>query len=180
MLLLEPSEPSLLLTAADTVEAGSLADTLHKFQDSHAFLISIVVAIATRYIIGDVRRVVEKPVMDKVTEKAEEQLTPDTEEISAGAWAKLALCVTLDTVGDASAALPGLGELTDVAYAPLEGALIFALFKSQLLGGIGFLEEILPFTDVIPTFCIGWCLQNLWPTTPLAKGLGVTKEPKQA
>ena len=34
-----------------------------------------------------------------------------------------------------------------------------------------FLEEILPFTDVVPTFTISWCLKNLWPTTRLAKRL---------
>ena len=43
------------------------------------------------------------------------------------------------------------------------------------MSGFGFLEEILPFTDVVPTFCIGWCLQNLWPTTPMARRLGISK-----
>ena len=172
--LLATLDTANLAAASDS--ADDVATVLQKFQDSHAVLISIVTVIATRYVIYEARQRIEKPVMDKVTTKTVEALTPDSEQISPGQWAKLGLCVALDLAGDASAALPFVGEFTDAAYAPLEGALLVALFKSNLLAGFGFLEEILPFTDVVPTFSIGWALQNLWPTTPLAKGLGVTKE----
>lgn len=40
-----------------------------------------------------------------------------------------------------------------------------------MIAGFGFLEEILPFTDVIPTFKLSWCLANLWPTTQLIQRL---------
>ena len=46
-----------------------------------------------------------------------------------------------------------------------------ALFQSNTIAAFGFVEEILPFTDVIPTFTLSWCLATLWPTTPLAKRL---------
>ena len=94
-----------------------------------------------------------------------------SERIEAGAWAKLALCVVLDLAGDASELIPFLGEFTDLGFAPVEAALIKALFQSNALAGIGFVEEILPFTDVVPTFTISWALQNVWPTTPLARKL---------
>ena len=55
-----------------------------------------------------------------------------------------------DIGGDASELIPVLGEFTDIAYAPLEAVAIQALFKSPVLAGIGFVEEILPFTDIIP------------------------------
>ena len=45
--------------------------------------------------------------------------------------------------------------------------------RSPLLSGVGFIEEILPFTDAVPTFCIGWCLQHLWPTTPIAQKMRI-------
>ena len=45
--------------------------------------------------------------------------------------------------------------------------------RSPLLSGLGFIEEVLPFTDAVPTFCIGWCLQNLWPTTPVAQKMRI-------
>ena len=176
--------PTLLLTS-DVAVAASITSpsetpewvkTLQQFQDSHAFILGILSAIVVRVAINEVRARIEKPVLDKVTEKTREQLTPNTQQVPPGAWVQLAGCIALDLVGDASELIPFLGEFTDVAYAPLEAGLIFALFKSPLLGGIGFLEEILPFTDVIPTFCIGWCLQNLWPTTPMAQGLGIASK----
>ena len=45
--------------------------------------------------------------------------------------------------------------------------------RSPLLSGLGFIEEVLPFTDAVPTFCIGWCLQHLWPTTPVAQKMRI-------
>lgn len=164
-----------LLLLADTQDAIA---QLEQFQQSHAFLLSIIFAIATRLIILEIRRQVEKPVMDKLGEAAKEQLTPDTEQVGLGAWVQLAGCIALDLAGDASELIPFLGEFTDVAYAPVEAGLLYALFKSPLLGGLGFIEEILPFTDVVPTFCIGWCLQNLWPTTPVAQKMGISRKGK--
>ena len=109
--------------------------------------------------------------MDKVSAKVSEEMTPDTTRLETGQWGTLALCVVMDVAGDASELIPFLGEFTDVGYAPIEAALLKALFKSNLIAGFGFVEEILPFTDVVPTFTISWCLKNLWPTTPLARRL---------
>ena len=161
------SAAPLLLADAD------IAQTLENFQQSHAFLISILVAILTRYIISEIRARVEKPGMDQAAQKMTEGLTPDTEQIQVGAWAQLVVCILMDLAGDASELIPILGEFTDVAFAPIEAAALFALFKSPLIGGLGFVEEILPFTDVVPTFTISWCLQNVWPTTPFAQKLGI-------
>jgi len=36
-------------------------------------------------------------------------------------------------------------------YAPLETFLLSQLFQSTAVSGIGFVEEALPFTDVLPT-----------------------------
>ena len=52
--------------------------------------------------------------------------------------------------------IPFLGEFTDVAFAPIEAGLLKLLFQSNAIAGIGFVEEILPFTDVIPTFTLSW------------------------
>ena len=57
-----------------------------------------------------------------------------------------------------------------MVYAPVEAGLLKALFASNAIAAFGFAEE-LPFTDVIPTFTLSWCLANLWPTTGLAKRL---------
>ena len=165
----------------DTTSMQTLADAaasvpewqaqLQQFQDSNAFLIGIVVAIATRAIINEVRYRIEKPVMDELGSRAQQSLTPDTERLDVGQWGLLGVCILLDLAGDASELIPFLGEFTDVGFAPAEAALIKLLFNSNALAAFGFAEEILPFTDVVPTFTISWALKNLWPTTPLARKL---------
>ena len=67
--------------------------------------------------------------------------------------------------------IPFLGEFTDLAYAPAEAGLLQVLFKSPAISAFGFVEEILPFTDVIPTFTLSWVLATLFPTTPISKAL---------
>lgn len=178
MMMTTPDVPAALTSSLLVADSESIFSQLEAFQQSHAFLISIMLAIATRLVILEIRRQVEKPVMDKLGEAAKEQLTPDTEQIGPVAWAQLVGCIALDLAGDASELIPFLGEFTDVAYAPVEAGLLYALFKSPLLGGLGFVEEILPFTDVVPTFCIGWCLQHLWPTTPVAQKMGILPKSK--
>ena len=156
--------PALLL--------ADFASDFTSFQDSHAILISILLAIVYRIVIREVRYKFEKPVMDELGNKVKKSLTPDQDSIDWGTAApKLIGCILLDLAGDASELIPVLGEFTDVAYAPIEAGLLKALFQSNLIAGFGFVEEILPFTDIIPTFTLSWCLSTLWPTTPIAKKL---------
>lgn len=74
----------------------------------------------------------------------------------------LLLCIALDVVGYASFSLPVLGEFADLVWAPVSGFLFYKLFggKMGLLGGsFSFLEELLPFTDFIPSFTIAWLIR---------------------
>lgn len=152
----------------------------NNFQNNHTFLEGLLLTIVIKLVIGEIRKRVEKPIMDeagrRVGEAAKEQLTPDTQQITVGDWAKLGGCVAMDVAGDASELIPILGEFTDVAFAPAEAALLQVLFKSPLISAFGFAEEILPFTDVVPTFTMSWILSTLFPTTPLAKTLLPAKE----
>jgi hypothetical protein len=89
-------------------------------------------------------------------------LFPDSEAIAAAPpldkWllGKLLLSLLIDVAGMSSFAVPGLGELTDVVWAPLQGYLVQALYQAPLLSWISLLEELLPFTDWIPTATVGW------------------------
>ena len=74
----------------------------------------------------------------------------------------LALCIILDIIGYASFSVPFLGELADVVWAPISGMIFFRLFGGKMGlfgGGFSFLEELLPFTDFIPTFSIAWAMR---------------------
>lgn len=75
----------------------------------------------------------------------------------------LVLCVALDLVGYFTYAIPVLGEFGDLLWAPISGLLFYKLFggwKGALGGVFAFTEEILPFTDFIPSFTIGWLVQR--------------------
>lgn len=65
----------------------------------------------------------------------------------------------MDLVGYASFAIPAFGEFSDVIWAPLSAFIFYQMFggKTGMVGAaVSFTEEILPFTDWIPTFSIGW------------------------
>jgi hypothetical protein len=74
----------------------------------------------------------------------------------------LLLCIVMDLIGYASFALPGLGEFSDVVWAPISAYIFYKTFggwKGAFGGVFNFAEEILPFTDFIPTFTIMWVWQ---------------------
>lgn len=75
----------------------------------------------------------------------------------------LLFCVVMDLIGMATYFVPALGEWGDLIWAPLSAMIFFRQFGGAggLLGGaFSFLEEILPFTDLIPTFTMAWFLQK--------------------
>ena len=71
---------------------------------------------------------------------------------------KLLASLAIDFLGNMSFALPGLGELADVMWAPVSATLLSELYgeKSPNVKYIGLAEEILPFTDFIPTATLAW------------------------
>nr|WP_314839586.1 hypothetical protein [uncultured Flavobacterium sp.] len=71
----------------------------------------------------------------------------------------LLLGILFDAIGMLSFTIPLLGEFSDVVWAPLAGFLMTLMYKGKIgkVGGvITFLEEIIPFTDFIPTFTLTW------------------------
>jgi hypothetical protein len=74
----------------------------------------------------------------------------------------LAVCILLDFIGYASFSLPILGEFSDLVWAPVSAILFYKLFGGKM-GFFGssfnFFEELLPFTDFIPTFTVAWAIR---------------------
>lgn len=76
---------------------------------------------------------------------------------------KLILSIIFDFVGMLSYIIPGIAETTDLIWAPISGMLLVAMYKGttgKVAGAIGALEELIPFTDIIPTFTITWFYEN--------------------
>lgn len=75
----------------------------------------------------------------------------------------LAICIIMDLIGMASYIIPGLTEFTDIVWAPISGFVFYLLFGGRfgVIGGtLDFLEEIIPFTDFIPSFTIAWFIKK--------------------
>jgi len=75
----------------------------------------------------------------------------------------LGICVIMDVIGMASYIIPGWGEFADIVWAPISGYVFFKMFGGRfgLIGGVlDFLEEIIPFTDIIPSFTIAWFIRK--------------------
>ena len=73
-------------------------------------------------------------------------------------WGKLVISLWIDLMGSASYHLPVVGEGVDIAWAPLQTLFIMAMYDdiAPNLKYVSFVEEILPFTDIVPSATIGW------------------------
>lgn len=73
--------------------------------------------------------------------------------------------VVYDAIGMATMSIPLVGPLLDFAWAPYAAKKMSQMYpgrKGKLASVIVFLEEILPFTDVIPTFTLMWLYTFVW------------------
>ncbi len=76
-------------------------------------------------------------------------------------YKKLVKCVLLDTVGMLSFSIPVVGPFIDVIWAPIAASISYKMFgekRGKYTSLITFIEEILPVTDIIPSFTIFWFL----------------------
>ena len=72
-------------------------------------------------------------------------------------------CIILDIIGMASYVLPALGEFIDVGWAFISAIIFRTLFGGRvgMIGSVlNFLEEAIPFTDIIPSFTIAWFIRK--------------------
>ena len=87
----------------------------------------------------------------------------------------IVLCVVMDLIGMITYFFPGLGEFVDIAWAPISGYIFLKMFGGRL-GMIGsvlnFLEEIIPFTDIIPSFTIALFIRKREIEKSLERGIG--------
>ena len=108
--------------------------------------------------------------------------TPEVAVVGQKKWLKLGASVAIDGLGVATYLLPGFGEAGDAAWAPISAVLVQALYGSALLSTIDLVEEALPFSDIVPTACIGWTVEytpvGTWVRRPAIFGGGKKKKKK--
>ncbi len=69
------------------------------------------------------------------------------------------LSLLFDALGFVSFIIPGVGEFSDIIWAPVSAWLMTKLYAGKvgkIAGVITFVEEALPGFDVIPTFTLMW------------------------
>jgi hypothetical protein len=71
---------------------------------------------------------------------------------------KLIVSLIIDAIGSASYLIPLAGEGFDLTWAPISMILVGALYDEVMpnLKYVALMEELLPFTDFIPTATFGW------------------------
>mmetsp|Transcript_16137 Transcript_16137/g.30485 ORF Transcript_16137/g.30485 Transcript_16137/m.30485 type:complete len:331 (-) Transcript_16137:1384-2376(-) len=87
---------------------------------------------------------------------------------------KLLLCLLIDIVGTSSEFIPLVGELSDFAYAPFAAFALRYLFQgSNVIFALEFVEEFLPFTDILPLATLCWILETYFANSDIAKLLQI-------
>jgi len=83
------------------------------------------------------------------------------EKVRSDSTLLLYACLLVDFIGFCSYLILFLGEITDLYWAPFAGLFLQYMFGSMFLTSVGVVEEILPFTDIVPTATLAWCLAHL-------------------
>ncbi|MDR2476153.1 MAG: hypothetical protein LBD45_09905 [Bacteroidales bacterium] len=76
---------------------------------------------------------------------------------------KLYLAIALDLAGMLTYFVPAAGEYADIVWAPISAWIFYQMYGGRLgiFGAmVNFIEEILPFTDFVPTFTIAWFVKK--------------------
>ena len=87
---------------------------------------------------------------------------------------KLLFSLIFDAVGMLSFAIPGVGEFSDVIWAPVSYWLMRKMYAGrlgQVSGIVSFIEEAVPGLDVIPTFTITWLYETFSQVSKSQKNL---------
>ncbi|MAZ29434.1 MAG: hypothetical protein CL868_20465 [Cytophagaceae bacterium] len=67
--------------------------------------------------------------------------------------------ILYDLIGMATMAIPVIGPFLDMGWAPVAASQMNKMYpgkKGKLASVLVFIEEILPFTDIVPSFTLMW------------------------
>jgi len=205
-LLLIPAVPVLaILVAASPVVAGALIVSVPFLLPIALILIGLVAATllsggfvysSTKSGRRKVGNTISPLIETLVVSRSGQALVYDTgprptpvsvcrQVLPASIWARLWVSLIIDLIGSSSYLLPMVGEGFDLAWAPAQTILIMAMYDatSPNLKYLSFMEEVLPFTDVIPSASIGWACEFLpavWKDHALKNDIQINPEVTKA
>jgi len=83
----------------------------------------------------------------------------DLNVVEDNRMSKLIIGLVLDAIGMLTYSVLGFGEFGDIVWAPIAALIMTRMYKGRVgkvAGILTFVEEILPFTDIIPSFTLTW------------------------
>ena len=89
----------------------------------------------------------------------EKAINNPVQPVKSDKTSNLILSLLFDGIGMLSYIVPVFAEVTDLVWAPISGILLMTMYKGtigKLAGVFGFIEELVPFIDFVPTFTITW------------------------
>lgn len=81
--------------------------------------------------------------------------------IPTNKYTLLAIGLLMDSLGilTSSWVIPAFGDFADIAWAPLSAWIMTRMYKGtagKVAGVVNFIEEIIPFVDIVPSFTLMW------------------------
>ncbi|MFH6996998.1 hypothetical protein ACHRVZ_03640 [Flavobacterium sp. FlaQc-57] len=83
----------------------------------------------------------------------------DVKAVNDDRTKKLLLGLIFDAIGMLTYSIPGFAEPADLIWAPIAAFIMTRMYKGRVgkvASVLTFVEEILPGTDIIPSFTITW------------------------
>ena len=84
--------------------------------------------------------------------------------------------IIYDLIGMLTMLIPVVGPFLDIIWAPIAAKKMSTMYKGnegKIASAIVFLEEVLPFTDVVPTFTLMWLYTFVWKKQPTPQTIEV-------
>lgn len=84
--------------------------------------------------------------------------------------------IIFDIIGMSSMAVPVVGPFLDIIWAPIAAKKMTDMYKGtegKIASVIVFIEEILPYTDIIPTFTLMWLYTFVWKKQPTPRTIKI-------
>jgi hypothetical protein len=156
-------------TAATSLVSVMVANDVQSFRDAFRALFFPGIAILTfglpLILAGLLVQKVAGPQTSNATPRQREATAPPPSTptclppFSNVLLGKLLASILIDLIGDGSLLLPKELDASDFLWAPVSALLVRFLYGSNVLAAVNLLEELLPFTDVIPTATIACLLE---------------------
>lgn len=74
-------------------------------------------------------------------------------------YRQLFIGIFMDLIGYLSYAIPGVGEIADLVWAPVSAYILARMYPGKvgkIAATVNFIEELSPGLDFIPTYTITW------------------------